>query len=108
MNTSTCATGNSEGSANGEIHNMMISPCLSEVVSQQETVMHLESALTEQRSELQRLAEQIEASQANELAEESPTAFWVGLQFKSFGQVYYIKLIKCIKNLTKPVYARCM
>lgn len=79
MNTSTCATRNSEGSANGEIHNVMISLCLFEVVSQQETVMRLESALTEQRSELQQLAEQIEASQADGLAEESPTGFWVGL-----------------------------
>lgn len=85
---SVCATGNSEGSANGEINNMMISLCLFEVVSQQETVMHLELALTEQRSELQQLAEQIEASQANELAEESPTGFWVGLRFKSSGQMY--------------------
>lgn len=67
---------------------MMISLCSFEVVSQQETVMHLESALTEQRSELQQLAEQIEASQANELAEESRAGFWVGLQFKSSGQVY--------------------
>lgn len=67
---------------------MMISLCLFEVVSQQETVMRLESALTEQRSELQQLAEQIEARQANELAEESPTGFWVGLRFKSSSQVY--------------------
>lgn len=90
---STCATGNSEGRANGETRNMMISLCLFEVVSQQETVIRLESAVTEQRSELQQLAEQIEASQANELAEESPTGFWVGLWFKSFGQVYRIKLV---------------
>lgn len=55
--------------------------------------MRLELALTEQRSELQQPAEEIEASQANELAEESPTGFWVGLWFKSSGQVYWIKLV---------------
>lgn len=67
---------------------MMTCLCPFEVASQQETVTRLESALTEQQSELQQLAEQIEASQADQLAEESPTGFWVGLRFKSSGQLY--------------------
>lgn len=54
-------------------HNIAIPPCVLQVISQQEMVKCLESALSEQRSELQLLTEHIEARQANEVAPVSPT-----------------------------------
>lgn len=47
---------------------MSVPPCVLQVLSQQEMVKCLESALAEQRSELEFLTDHIEARQANEVA----------------------------------------
>lgn len=52
--------------------------CLSQVVSLQEKVEHLESALKEQETEQQQLTAEVLARQANELAKVSPARQTLG------------------------------
>lgn len=75
-----------------------IPPCVRQVVSQQEMVRRLESALAEQRSELQLLTEHVEARQANEVAAASPKGCRMLSGVCHWFIYYQAKLVHCIKT----------